>query len=313
MEINLTKFNLSFNCHSIVSNLSYEYSNCLPESRRLLRVFQEYNPSLLFPRGFSSVQYQSRPKSSCFHKQTCFFWKSGLFNVDPNEVNNPKRDNYLNNLASLQRVQFPLYQTRPKSSCFCKQTIHSNTLQMKCFFRMSGLFAIDPYKATNPVVNNYLNDLVTRFLRFGLFFIDSSEANNPKNDHYLNNLTFLLRVPFPLCLRRSRLFVIDSSEVKNPKGDNYLNNLASFQRVQFPLYQTRPKSSCFQQTICYTFQMKSSCCFWKSGLFFINPSKDNNPISDNYLNSLASYHFWTRDTITVNSSHIYLSINSYPI
>ena len=45
-------------------------------------------------------------------KSSYYFRRSGLFFFDSSEANNPKNDNYcLNDLPSLQRVQFPLFQT----------------------------------------------------------------------------------------------------------------------------------------------------------------------------------------------------------
>ena len=51
-------------------------------------------------------------------------WKrSGLFFIDSSEANNPKSDYYMNSLASLQRVEFPPCEMRPKSSSF-QQPLH---------------------------------------------------------------------------------------------------------------------------------------------------------------------------------------------
>ena len=99
-------------------------------------------------------------------------------------------------------------------------------------------------KEDNPIVNDNLNNIATFFWRFGLFLIDPSEANNPISDSY-------------------------SAEQPHLSSG-----------VEFSPYQTWPKSSCFrQQTVHHTFQMKSSCLFWKSGLFFID---------NDYLNNLAT-------------------------
>ena len=146
----------------------------------------------------------------------------------------------MNSLASLQRVEFPPYETRPKSLSFQQPLCY--TFQAKCCFRRSRLFIVHPYKASN------------------LF-----------SDYYLNNLTSLQRVQLPLyqswpkssrfqpicynqtkcSFRRYELFIANHYKANNLFSDDYMNSLATH---------------CFQQNIHYTFQMKCSlysnlyCC-----------------------------------------------------
>ena len=197
------------------------------------------------------------------------FWRSSLFFVNSSEVNNTQNDDYcLNNLASPQRLEFPPFETRPKSSRFQPICYHQRKCSSAC--SSSTLLRLTAPKATTAWTTSPL------FREFNFLSINRDQKSSHFQPiHYNQTKCFF---------RRSGLFFVDSSEANNPKSDYYLNNLTSLQGVQLPLYQSRPKSSDFQP-ICYN---RTKCSFQRSELFIIDPYKANNLFSDDYMNTLAT-------------------------
>ena len=146
----------------------------------------------------------------------------------------PKSDYYLNNLASLQRVQFPLYQMHDQKvrdfsllrllrvfqefdpslllrwssrdlACSLSILLRPTTPKATTTWTILPLFRelnFLPIKRDQKVrVFRQEQKSTCYFQNSGLFFINSSEANNPKRDYYLNNLAILFQ--------RSGLFLLD--------------------------------------------------------------------------------------------------------